>query len=153
MAMLLQRCLPHCASLPISISSRNSPPSQRLATVKMVPKSLRLSICRASSEVGSAGVIPEKESTVFKDESQGIICYSDQNGDITCEGWDEGPHFQPDPQQPTLRRRRRIIPSEAMRKAMQARGPGETVVFKNNKGQMGDSVGEVANESTTCSDL
>jgi hypothetical protein len=52
-----------------------------------------------------------------------------------------------------LRRRRRIIPSEAMRKAMQARGPGETVVFKNNKGQMGDSVGEVANESTTCSDL
>lgn len=41
---------------------------------------------------------------IFKDESQGIICYYDENGDLICEGWDEGPHFQPDPQQPTLRR-------------------------------------------------
>jgi hypothetical protein len=114
---------------------------------------MRLSICYASSEKGSPDVLPEEESTIFKDESQGIICYYDENGDLICEGWDEGPHFQPDLQQPTLRRRRRIIPSEAMRKAMQARGPGETVVFKNNKGQMGDSVSEVANESTTCSDL
>jgi hypothetical protein len=41
---------------------------------------------------------------IFQDESKGIICYYDENGDLTCEGWDEGPHFQPDPQQPLLRR-------------------------------------------------
>ena len=41
---------------------------------------------------------------VFKDEQNEIICYYDANGDLVCEGWDEGPHFQPDPQQPALRR-------------------------------------------------
>ena len=41
---------------------------------------------------------------VFKDEQNEIICYYDENGDLMCEGWDEGPHFTPDPQQPTLRK-------------------------------------------------
>lgn len=86
---------------------------------------------------------------VFKDESTGVVCYYDENGDVTCEGWDEGPHFQPDPQQPTLRRRRRFTPS-----AVQGRsGNVETVNFENNKGRMGESLGEVANESFESSEL
>ncbi|KAF5732082.1 hypothetical protein HS088_TW18G00771 [Tripterygium wilfordii] len=28
---------------------------------------------------------------VFEDRSEGIICYRDNNGEIVCEGYDEGP--------------------------------------------------------------
>ncbi|XP_039070775.1 uncharacterized protein LOC120217766 isoform X2 [Hibiscus syriacus] len=28
---------------------------------------------------------------VFEDQSQGVICYRDENGEIICEGYDEGP--------------------------------------------------------------
>jgi hypothetical protein len=33
---------------------------------------------------------------MFKDESNGIVCYYNEKGELTCEGWDEGPHFQPE---------------------------------------------------------
>ncbi|KAG0564656.1 hypothetical protein KC19_8G128800 [Ceratodon purpureus] len=107
----------------------------------------RLAVCRASAQNGSSSHVDEAP-TVFKDESNGIICYYDESGDLTCEGWDEGPHFQPDLQQPSLRRRRRFTP-----RAMQGRGGGETVSFKNIKGRMGESLREVANESLECSEL
>lgn len=32
---------------------------------------------------------------VFEDEAQGICCYRAPSGEVTCEGHDEGPHFQP----------------------------------------------------------
>ncbi|KAI4355361.1 hypothetical protein L6164_004142 [Bauhinia variegata] len=32
---------------------------------------------------------------VYEDQSHGIICYTDENGEIICEGYDEGPRFQP----------------------------------------------------------
>ncbi|XP_039157422.1 uncharacterized protein LOC104419525 isoform X2 [Eucalyptus grandis] len=32
---------------------------------------------------------------VFEDRAEGIICYRDENGEIICEGLDEGPRFQP----------------------------------------------------------
>lgn len=28
---------------------------------------------------------------VFEDKTQGIICYTDDNGEVICEGYDEGP--------------------------------------------------------------
>ncbi|XP_059641299.1 uncharacterized protein LOC132283377 [Cornus florida] len=31
---------------------------------------------------------------VFEDQSKGIICYRDVKGEITCEGFDEGPRLQ-----------------------------------------------------------
>ncbi|XAR49832.1 hypothetical protein NMG60_11003987 [Bertholletia excelsa] len=31
---------------------------------------------------------------VFEDQSEGIVCYRDENGEITCEGYDEGPRLQ-----------------------------------------------------------
>ncbi|XP_055820249.1 uncharacterized protein LOC129889114 [Solanum dulcamara] len=31
--------------------------------------------------------------TVFEDKSTGIVCYRDENGEIICEGYDEGPRF------------------------------------------------------------
>ncbi|KAL3632106.1 hypothetical protein CASFOL_025090 [Castilleja foliolosa] len=30
---------------------------------------------------------------VFEDRSTGIVCYKDENGEIICEGYDEGPRF------------------------------------------------------------
>ncbi|XAR51302.1 hypothetical protein NMG60_11005897 [Bertholletia excelsa] len=30
---------------------------------------------------------------VFEDQAKGIVCYRDDNGEITCEGYDEGPRI------------------------------------------------------------
>ncbi|KAJ4827610.1 hypothetical protein Tsubulata_026417 [Turnera subulata] len=30
---------------------------------------------------------------VFENRSEGIICYRDENGEMICEGFDEGPRF------------------------------------------------------------
>ncbi|KAL5579670.1 hypothetical protein UlMin_012112 [Ulmus minor] len=30
---------------------------------------------------------------VFEDRSNGIICYTDESGEIVCEGFDEGPRY------------------------------------------------------------
>ncbi|KAF8052481.1 hypothetical protein N665_1555s0006 [Sinapis alba] len=32
-----------------------------------------------------------KKNIVFEDPIQGIICYTDDNGEVICEGYDEGP--------------------------------------------------------------
>ncbi|KAE9598077.1 hypothetical protein Lal_00003889 [Lupinus albus] len=34
------------------------------------------------------------KNKVYEDRSQGIVCYQDEYGEITCEGYDEGPCFQ-----------------------------------------------------------
>ncbi|KAK9078394.1 hypothetical protein SSX86_002451 [Deinandra increscens subsp. villosa] len=34
-----------------------------------------------------------KIQKVFEDKSRGIVCYLDDNGEITCEGFDEGPRL------------------------------------------------------------
>ncbi|XP_020213354.1 uncharacterized protein LOC109797659 isoform X2 [Cajanus cajan] len=34
------------------------------------------------------------KNKVYEDLSQGIVCYEDEHGEITCEGYDEGPCFQ-----------------------------------------------------------
>ncbi|KAI3463192.1 hypothetical protein Pfo_019855 [Paulownia fortunei] len=33
------------------------------------------------------------KNKVFEDRSAGIVCHTDENGEITCEGYDEGPRF------------------------------------------------------------
>ncbi|KAG6575412.1 hypothetical protein SDJN03_26051, partial [Cucurbita argyrosperma subsp. sororia] len=35
------------------------------------------------------------KNKVFEDQSEGVICYTDENGEIVCEGYDEGPRFHP----------------------------------------------------------
>ncbi|PWA42688.1 hypothetical protein CTI12_AA542350 [Artemisia annua] len=34
-----------------------------------------------------------KIQKVFEDKSRGIVCYIDDKGEITCEGFDEGPRL------------------------------------------------------------
>ncbi|KAL6585241.1 hypothetical protein OROMI_004530 [Orobanche minor] len=33
------------------------------------------------------------KNKIYEDRSAGIVCYKDKNGEITCEGCDEGPRF------------------------------------------------------------
>ncbi|KAK6118734.1 hypothetical protein DH2020_047539 [Rehmannia glutinosa] len=35
----------------------------------------------------------DPKNKVFEDRSAGIVCYKDENGEIICEGYDEGPRF------------------------------------------------------------
>ncbi|GMI93648.1 hypothetical protein like AT3G14280 [Hibiscus trionum] len=35
-----------------------------------------------------------KVDGVFEDQSEGVICYRDENGEMVCEGYDEGPRFR-----------------------------------------------------------
>ncbi|KAK9030987.1 hypothetical protein V6N11_032385 [Hibiscus sabdariffa] len=34
------------------------------------------------------------KNKVFEDQSKGLICYRDENGEMVCEGYDEGPRFR-----------------------------------------------------------
>ncbi|KAI0495683.1 hypothetical protein KFK09_021986 [Dendrobium nobile] len=34
-----------------------------------------------------------KLNKVFEDKESGVICYRDENGELVCEGYDEGPRF------------------------------------------------------------
>jgi hypothetical protein len=33
------------------------------------------------------------DSQVFEDQLRGIVCYRDENGEMICEGYDEGPRL------------------------------------------------------------
>ncbi|XP_010534980.1 PREDICTED: uncharacterized protein LOC104810392 [Tarenaya hassleriana] len=35
------------------------------------------------------------KNKVFEDPVEGIVCYRDGNGEIVCEGYDEGPRYLP----------------------------------------------------------
>ncbi|XP_010542355.1 PREDICTED: uncharacterized protein LOC104815599 isoform X2 [Tarenaya hassleriana] len=35
------------------------------------------------------------KNKVFEDLAQGVVCYRDENGEIICEGYDEGPRCLP----------------------------------------------------------
>ncbi|XP_045789656.1 uncharacterized protein LOC123884576 [Trifolium pratense] len=52
--------------------------------------------CYGPQKKSSVGPIVLKitasiKNKVYEDESQGMICYQDENGEIICEGYDEGP--------------------------------------------------------------
>ncbi|KAJ0008392.1 hypothetical protein Pint_29448 [Pistacia integerrima] len=38
-------------------------------------------------------VVTSQHNPVFEDKLEGIICYRDENGEMVCEGYDEGPRF------------------------------------------------------------
>ncbi|KAL8466429.1 hypothetical protein ACS0TY_035501 [Phlomoides rotata] len=78
----------------IRLLSFSSPHVQILAqnSAKVVTRS-RLMMCATNSvsvRIRSYDLIKNK---VFEDRSAGIVCYKDENGEITCEGYDEGPRF------------------------------------------------------------
>ncbi|XP_076942516.1 uncharacterized protein LOC143612412 [Bidens hawaiensis] len=58
-----------------------------------------LMLAKQDSQNTSSSLIrvgsPIKIQKVFEDQSRGIVCYLDDQGEITCEGYDEGPRPHP----------------------------------------------------------
>ncbi|XP_024397127.1 uncharacterized protein [Physcomitrium patens] len=137
---LLQRCLPQYSS-PILLTSKS--------IVKSSPSQCRPSLnCRASAgrnehlRASHDEEFTSKPPRVFKDESNGIVCYVNEDGEITCEGWDEGPHFIPEPEKGyTMRKRITARPPTA-------RGEGETIGFKASGAKMEESIREGTAEAS-----
>ena len=74
MAGLLHRCVPtRCSSPAVVGFPANGSFGRRVVSVRVAPKWARLSICRASSEGGSAGVRPEEEASQERMVSVGHV--------------------------------------------------------------------------------
>ncbi|XP_076885740.1 uncharacterized protein LOC143535344 [Bidens hawaiensis] len=64
--------------------------------IKKTSKSVLMLANRDSSNTTSSLIrvgSSIKIQKVFEDKSRGIVCYLDDNGEITCEGFDEGPRL------------------------------------------------------------
>ncbi|KAI3789874.1 hypothetical protein L2E82_02678 [Cichorium intybus] len=63
-----------------------------------VKKTSKRILMLAKRDSSSSSLIPVGSSIkiqkVFEDKSRGIVCYLDDKGEITCEGYDEGPRHQ-----------------------------------------------------------
>ncbi|XP_073148427.1 uncharacterized protein [Henckelia pumila] len=62
----------------------------KYASIK-VSANCRVAMCANTSQFSVSSV----KNKVFEDRSAGVVCYEDENGEIICEGVDEGPRFQP----------------------------------------------------------
>lgn len=137
--MLSHRCLPQCSSPVVLVSSGVV---KKSATVQLASQCRHSLACRASSNGSSVKASREEGSTstppVFEDSTEGIVCYISKEGEVTCEGWDEGGHFQPEPQNQFTLRKRKTTP-----RAVQSRGEVvENTVFEPKGGKMEDSIRE-----------
>ncbi|CAD6339972.1 unnamed protein product [Miscanthus lutarioriparius] len=47
----------------------------------------------SSSPRFSFTAVTDKKVQVFEDQLRGIVCYRDENGEMICEGYDEGPRL------------------------------------------------------------
>ncbi|XP_022149736.1 uncharacterized protein LOC111018083 isoform X2 [Momordica charantia] len=56
------------------------------------------------------------KNKVFEDQSEGVICYADENGEIICEGYDEGPRFHQNPSEKANHQRKRWWRAKPCRK-------------------------------------
>ncbi|KAG2538293.1 uncharacterized protein LOC120691459 [Panicum virgatum] len=72
------------------------------ATVVQRRKSLRTAMIRASMDACSSSESKKslnsvsftgKIDKVYEDKNMGIVCYTDENGELVCEGLDEGPRL------------------------------------------------------------
>ncbi|KAL3688875.1 hypothetical protein R1sor_015184 [Riccia sorocarpa] len=107
-------------------------PNPNLSDAAMTRK-LRYQCAAAPTRTQRASTV-ETDSTLFpssvdaeKCAEQGIRCYSNEKGEITCEGFDEGPHFHP-----VARTQQRTVMNDARCKSLLTRGnsasPGRDAV-------------------------
>ncbi|XP_027126187.1 uncharacterized protein [Coffea arabica] len=79
-------------SAPIIIQD---PASRKPASIVMMSAENHISVNSTGSSI-STTPFPIRSPTrnkVFEDPSNGIVCYREENGEITCEGIDEGPRL------------------------------------------------------------
>ncbi|CAL5361081.1 unnamed protein product [Camellia sinensis] len=81
-------------------SSSSSPPLMIKKTVpikRSVNKVLMVKHSQSSVKKTHPSLLQIRSSSkkkIFEDQSKGIVCYRDGSGEITCEGYDEGPRLQ-----------------------------------------------------------
>ncbi|XP_055827756.1 uncharacterized protein LOC129895979 [Solanum dulcamara] len=73
-----------------SCSTKRENPAQRVVLVYSCASDQNISIKATALQIRSTST---QKLKVFEDESTGIVCYRDENGEITCEGYDEGPRY------------------------------------------------------------
>ncbi|KAH0691878.1 hypothetical protein KY289_019236 [Solanum tuberosum] len=71
-------------------SNKRENPAQRVVLVYSCASDQNISIKPTALQIRSTSTPKLK---IFEDESTGIVCYRDENGEITCEGYDEGPRY------------------------------------------------------------
>ncbi|TMX03856.1 hypothetical protein EJD97_013374 [Solanum chilense] len=73
-----------------SCSNKREKHAQRVVLVYSCASDQYISIKPTALQIRSTSTSKLK---IFEDESTGIVCYRDENGEITCEGYDEGPRY------------------------------------------------------------
>ncbi|KAB2065264.1 hypothetical protein ES319_A09G079100v1 [Gossypium barbadense] len=74
-------------SFPVNLPFKTSKPH----VSKIVMLQNNQAPCKKSPEIQISGF--SNNNKVFEDKALGVICYRDDNGEIVCEGYDEGPRF------------------------------------------------------------
>ncbi|BBN09940.1 hypothetical protein MPTK1_4g23890 [Marchantia polymorpha subsp. ruderalis] len=90
-----RRCGTVASSSNLSSSSPVRSPKQQVVysaeSKKMNPCASAVNMHRIATDVDRSVVTEEEERCA----EQGIVCHRTETGEITCEGFDEGPHFHP----------------------------------------------------------
>ncbi|XP_059302985.1 uncharacterized protein LOC132055270 [Lycium ferocissimum] len=75
-----------------SSSTKKERPAKRVLLVCASDQNISIKATgnRTSLQIRSTS---SQKLKVFEDGSTGIVCYRDENGEITCEGYDEGPRY------------------------------------------------------------
>ncbi|CAN8269349.1 unnamed protein product [Cochlearia groenlandica] len=63
----------------------------RSKTLMLQHSQIKVKVKQASSQLPQPIIRYSTKNTVYEDPIQGIICYTDDNGEVICEGYDEGP--------------------------------------------------------------
>ncbi|CAN6164779.1 unnamed protein product [Urochloa humidicola] len=80
-----------CYHHPSSTSSSMAMISPRSGSRK---SAFRFSTCaHGSSSSSRLSLTAVTDKKVFEDQLRGILCYRDENGEMICEGYDEGPRL------------------------------------------------------------
>ncbi|OIT05220.1 PREDICTED: uncharacterized protein LOC109223975 [Nicotiana attenuata] len=85
----------HSPLVPFLVWKSSSTKKERLSQRMMVRSCNHNSSIKArdTSSPLQIGSPSNQKLKVFEDRSTGIVCYRDGNGEIICEGYDEGPRY------------------------------------------------------------
>jgi len=85
MAALTLRCCCYSSSVTIV-------PRRKTSRMTMIRASIAIDDCskKKSNSVSFSGKVNKQ---VYEDKNMGILCYTNENGELVCEGLDEGPRL------------------------------------------------------------
>ncbi|CAD6205015.1 unnamed protein product [Miscanthus lutarioriparius] len=88
MAALTLRC--YCYSSSVTIV-----PRRKTSRTTIIRASISIDDCSSSESKKKSNSVrfTGKVNKVYEDKNMGILCYTDENGELVCEGLDEGPRL------------------------------------------------------------